>query len=159
MIFELWREIFNWVSLIFFYFLYFLKSRKDMYTSGSQLGHRSFLIGHRIAGGWGNKTMLYAYNNKMQPISYTHQTLYYWVHLFNCLVTQIANQPITWQQLNAFRHLDVKRRLAEVQTEHQNGEERGFKWLWTWSGYWCQKCWSEYFKNCWSTGIFTHNHF
>ncbi len=22
------------------------------------------------------------------------------------------------------------RRLAEVQTEHQNGEERGFKWLW-----------------------------
>ncbi len=23
------------------------------------------------------------------------------------LVTQIANQPITWQQLNAFRHLDV----------------------------------------------------
>ncbi len=24
------------------------------------------------------------------------------------------------------------RRLAEVQTEHQNGEERGFKWLWTW---------------------------
>ncbi len=29
------------------------------------------------------------------------------MHLFNCLVTQIANQPITWQQLNAFRHLDV----------------------------------------------------
>ncbi len=27
------------------------------------------------------------------------------------------------------------RRLAEVQTEHQNGEERGFKWLWTWNGY------------------------
>ncbi len=27
------------------------------------------------------------------------------VHLFNCLVTQIANQPITWQQLNAFRHV------------------------------------------------------
>ncbi len=30
------------------------------------------------------------------------------------------------------------RRLAEVQTEHQNGEERGFKWLWTWNG-----CWSK----------------
>ncbi len=29
------------------------------------------------------------------------------VQLFNCLVTQIANQPITWQQLNTFRHLDV----------------------------------------------------
>ncbi len=26
------------------------------------------------------------------------------------------------------------RRLAEVQTEYQNGEERGFKWLWTWNG-------------------------
>ncbi len=48
--------------------------------------------------------------------------------------------------------------LAEVQTEHQNGEERGFKWLWTWSGCWCQTGWSEYFKNCWSTGIFTLNH-
>ncbi len=30
------------------------------------------------------------------------------------------------------------RRLAEVQTEHQNGEERGFKRLWTWNGCWCQ---------------------
>ncbi len=27
-----------------------------------------------------------------------------------------------------------RRGLAEVQTEHQNGEERGFKWLWTWNG-------------------------
>ncbi len=31
------------------------------------------------------------------------------------------------------------RRLAEVQTEHQNGEERGFKWLWTWNGCWCRR--------------------
>ncbi len=30
------------------------------------------------------------------------------------------------------------RRLAEGQTEHQNREERGFKWLWTWNGCWCQ---------------------
>ncbi len=45
------------------------------------------------------------------------------------------------------------RRLAEVQTEHQNGEERGFKW--TWNGCWCQTGWSEYFTNCWSTG-FSH---
>ncbi len=50
------------------------------------------------------------------------------------------------------------RRLAEVQTEHQNGEERRFEWLWTWNGCWCQMGWSEYLKNCWSTGIFTHNH-
>ncbi len=40
--------------------------------------------------------------------------------------------------------------LSEVQTEHQNGEERGFKWLWTWNGCWCQTGWSEYFTNCWS---------
>ncbi len=39
------------------------------------------------------------------------------------------------------------RRLAEVETEHQNGEERGFKWLWTWKGCWWQTGWSEYFKN------------
>ncbi len=50
------------------------------------------------------------------------------------------------------------RRLAEVQTEHQNGEERVFKWLWTWNTCWCQTGWTEYFKNCWSTGIFTHKH-
>ncbi len=48
------------------------------------------------------------------------------------------------------------RRLVEVQTERQNGEERGFKWLWTWNGCWWQIGWSEYFKNCWSTEIFTH---
>ncbi len=29
--------------------------------------------------------------------------------------------------------------LAEVQTERQNGEERGFKWLWTWNGCWCRR--------------------
>ncbi len=28
-------------------------------------------------------------------------------YLFNCLVTQVAHQSITWQQLNAFRYLDV----------------------------------------------------
>ncbi len=38
------------------------------------------------------------------------------------------------------------RRLAEVQTMHQNGEERGFKWLWTWNVCWCQTGWSEYLK-------------
>ncbi len=47
-----------------------------------------------------------------------------------------------------------RRWLAEVQTEHQNGEEKGFKRLWTWNGCWCLKGWSEYFKNCWSIGIF-----
>ncbi len=45
------------------------------------------------------------------------------------------------------------RRLAEVQTVHQNGEERGFKWLWTWNGCWCQTCWSEYFKTADLLGI------
>ncbi len=45
------------------------------------------------------------------------------------------------------------RRLAEVQTEHQNGEERDLRdlneeWLLV------QTDWSEYFTNCWSTGIF-----
>ncbi len=51
------------------------------------------------------------------------------------------------------------RRFAEVQTEHQNGEERDL------SNFepgmvvgCCQTGLSEYFKNCWSTGIFTHNH-
>ncbi len=46
------------------------------------------------------------------------------------------------------------RRLAEVQTKHQNGEERGFKWL---NVEWLlvQTGWSEYFRNCWSTDSHT----
>ncbi len=40
------------------------------------------------------------------------------MHLFNCLLTQISSQPITWQQLETWS------RRSEVQTKHQNGEER-----------------------------------
>jgi len=46
-------------------------------------------------------------------------------------------------------HLGIQtwsRWSAEIQTEHQNGEERWFKWLWTRHGYWCQTGWSEYFS-------------
>ncbi len=49
-------------------------------------------------------------------------------------------------------HLGIQmwwRRLAEDQTEHQDGKEREFKWLWTWNGCWCQTGWSEYFKRVW----------
>ncbi len=35
------------------------------------------------------------------------------------------------------------RRLAEGQTEHQNGEERDLR-DWTWNGCWFQTSWSEY---------------
>ncbi len=44
-------------------------------------------------------------------------------------------------------------RWLEVQTEHQNGEERGFKWLWKWNGCGWQTGWSEYFKNFSHTAI------
>ncbi len=29
--------------------------------------------------------------------------------------------------------------MKTTQTEHQNREERGFKWLWTWNGCWCRR--------------------
>ncbi len=66
---------------------------------------------------------------------YTHQPLYL-VHLFHCLVTQIANQPITWQQLNAFRiseecfqHLDesMPRRIKVLRQLRQKGVQPGTK--------------------------------
>ncbi len=79
--------------------------------------------------------------------TYTHRPLYL-VHLFNCLVTQKANQPITWQQINEFMHLDV---VKTTGWSSNRASERGFKWLWTCNGFWCQTGWSEYFKNCWST--------
>ncbi len=44
-------------------------------------------------------------------------------------------------------------RWLEVQSEHQNGEERGFKWLWMWNGYGWQTGWSGYFKNFSHTAI------
>lgn len=31
----------------------------------------------------------------------------YGVHLFNCMLTQMANQPFRWQQLNAYRDVDM----------------------------------------------------
>jgi len=65
----------------------------------------------------------------VQAQIYNHRPLYY-VRLLNYSITQISNQPIT---CNAFRHVnnafrqDCSRQSAEVQTEHQNGEERWFK--------------------------------
>lgn len=32
---------------------------------------------------------------------------FYWVDLFKYLLTYVANQLITWPQLNAFRDVDV----------------------------------------------------
>ncbi len=46
---------------------------------------------------------------KVLPYIYIYIYIYIYVHLFNCLIRQIANQPITWQKLNAFRHLDEER--------------------------------------------------
>lgn len=38
-------------------------------------------------------------------------------------------------------------------------DERGYKWLWTIHGCWCQTGLSEYLTNCWSTGIFMYSIF
>ncbi|MEQ2213694.1 hypothetical protein XENOCAPTIV_019408 [Xenoophorus captivus] len=43
--------------------------------------------------------------------TYTHRPLY-WIHLSNCSLRQISNQPITWQQLNAFRHVDMVKMIC-----------------------------------------------
>lgn len=53
----------------------------------------------------------------------------------------------------------ASREHAKFQTKHQNEEEGSLNWLWTWHGSWIQMGWSEYFRNCWSTGIFTRNAF
>lgn len=52
-----------------------------------------------------------------QQINIYTRTLYE-AQCFNCLLTQIANQPNTWPQLNALRHADVVKTPSEVQTEH-----------------------------------------
>lgn len=72
--------------------------------------------------------------------TFTHRHLCL-VRLFNCWLMQMSNQPITWQQINVFRHIDIV--IVEVQTRNQNGEERWFTWFWIWhcccgqTGYLC----------------------
>lgn len=51
---------------------------------------------------------------------YTHKQLNY-VHLSS------TNQPIRWQQLDAFRHVDVVVTICPQFRQHQNEEERRFK--------------------------------
>ncbi len=50
--------------------------------------------------------------------------------IIHCIIYYVTNK----ETLN----LEPWRRLAEVQTEHQNGEERVFMWHWTWNACWCQ---------------------
>lgn len=66
-----------------------------------------------------------------------------WGTVFYSLPTRIADQPITWQQLNALRHVEAVRTTCLLSvslavclsSEHQNenGEERRLKWIQTWS--------------------------
>lgn len=50
----------------------------------------------------------------------------HYLYLFNCWGMQISYEPVTLQQLDAFR----SRWPAEVKTQHQSGKEKWFKWLW-----------------------------
>lgn len=66
-----------------------------------------------------------------------------WGTVFYSLPTRIADQPITWQQLNALRHVEAVKTTCLLSvslavclsSEHQNenGEERRLKWIQTWS--------------------------
>lgn len=48
-----------------------------------------------------------------------------WFHIYIHSIHK-PNQPITWQQLNILMPM----RSAEVQPEHQDEEEKWFKWFW-----------------------------
>lgn len=74
--------------------------------------------------------------------------------LFSCSLAQISNQPITWLQLSAFRYADVVTTMC---------------WRLKWASEWEGKVTLNvarllvpdrlvYFRNCWSNGIFPHNH-
>ena len=72
---------------------------------------------------------------------YTHRTIYE-ANLFNCWLTQIANQPITWQQpldeKQNFRHcrfVPVSRRRVPCRPWHIQAEPaRNIPPLWQWWG-------------------------
>lgn len=83
-----------------------------------------------------------AVDSKQQKKTFSH---FIRDNLLNCSLTEIANQSITWRDLDAFNYVD--RVKTEVQKEHQNGEERGFKLL-LMACIWCQKGWSGYFRTC-----------
>lgn len=88
-------------------------------------------------------------------IQYTRPGHFIKIHLFHCLFTLKAkNQLLRWQQLTAFRHVDVVKMTCQ---SLKWPSELGRKVILV-TGNWCQKCWSEHFRNCWSTGIFMDNH-
>lgn len=90
---------------------------------------------------------------------YTHRSLYY-VHLFNCSLTQIPNQPIhmaATQCIKAHRHAqdDLLKYKPSVRMD-KKGDLSVFE---------CsmgvgvrQAEYGEYFRSCWTTGIFMHSH-
>ncbi len=65
--------------------------------------------------------------------------------------------PITWQQLNAFRHLDVvKTTCWSSNRASELGKKEGFKWLWTWNGCWFQTGWIWVFHKLLILLVFSH---
>ena len=52
--------------------------------------------------------------------------------MFNYLLTQTDDQPIAWQQLNAFRHVEVVKTTCWSSNRASEWGRTGFKWLWTW---------------------------
>lgn len=73
------------------------------------------------------------------------------VHLFSCLLMQLYNQSH-----GSNLHLDLVKATCWNSNKKKNqiGEEMWFKWHWSLCRSWCQTGWSEFFRNCWSTGIF-----
>lgn len=65
----------------------------------------------------------------------------YQVHLFNYLLTQISNQPITWHQFNAFRHVDTVKMICRSIRMRKKGDSSDSE-----RSIGCQMSWSEYFR-------------
>ncbi len=89
---------------------------------------------------------------------YIYIYIYMYIHTltghFNrySLVTQIANQPITWQRLNASRCGEDD--LLKFKPSIRMGK-KGDLSDWMWNGCWCQTVWSGYSKTA-DLLVFSH---
>jgi len=116
---------------LFLIFLLKISHRFHMGSNQAQLCHgqqTTWKPFQTLISKWNSK-ITFIWKEDFGPLS--NSPVLFLLSTGKMLLTKLLNQPITWKQLDAFRHLLYMwwRRLAEVQTEHQNGEERGFQWL------------------------------
>ena len=93
------------------------------------------------------------------PPLYPHIVLQCWGWLLGDLVNRLYKVTSLFTQMS---NISQSRGSHKMHKKHgQEGQlfsdQMWSKWLLLWNDCWCQTGWFEYLRNCWSSGIVTHN--